>query len=259
MVEIISCPEAEPCSCLCNCIGVMGSGHTVTVGDLVIDENQYTFSYTFTNEMPTISHVIFCICCPESKIILSSSNTSVVVTGFTETGTDTVPFSVEFDFGDEEMCCPCQGIKVNVAPGEDIVTFRIDLIFTLPEGLAFCFHCGNMRVKAGQLFNVINHLCLPGCLCDECSYCETICEIWRNELFLIQEKEETFIHMGQLLLPDGIDLSDLTASEIDDKIRLIANLECSIANLNCDIAKVLAALRKMEPCCWDTCCPTNCG
>ncbi|MDD2401518.1 MAG: hypothetical protein PHI90_03370 [Clostridia bacterium] len=262
MAETIECPfNPDLCNCSCNCQAYLAGGRLLTVGSLVIDGSQYTYTYTITNEDPAVSFIIFCIQCPVSSFTASASNTTVEILGNPDTApavflectppgcesSATNRFSVEFDFVRESKCCPFQGIKININPADTIDVMRITLIFTLPDDVVFSFKPGPLQIKAGQNEDIVNNLCLPGCL-DTCDLQQIICEIWQIENKIITSKKDVFIHFAQLLLPPGLDLSTLTADELESRIRTVTCMEKSIGCLDCNIAKVLAALNNLLIC-----------
>lgn len=266
MAETISCPSSnDPCSCGCNCQAFLAGGRSITVGDLVIDGNQYTFSYTISNQDPEVSFVIFCIQCPTNTFEASSANTTITVVGnpgavsFTQCSPPGCEssgpnrFSVEFDFGDEEECCFYQGIKININPGDTITEFTINLRFTLPEGVAFTFTPGPLKLKAGQNIDIVNCLCLPGCI-EGCDLHQIVCEMWKIENKLLESKKDVFSHLGQLILPQSLNLNTITTEELENKIRNLNTLEKSIARLDCCTAKVLKALKNLKICDDCDCC-----
>ncbi len=258
----IPCSNNDTCNCVCNCQGYLTLGRTVTVGDLVTDVNDYTFTYTITNQDPAVSFVVFCVQCPVTTIEISSSNTSIVITGnpndtpvvFTECFTSGCESSADNLFYVEyqpanELCCRFQGFKIDLNPADTITEIQFEITFTLPDGIVFEFTPGNMKIKTGQVIGIISDICMPGCL-DCCNMQVNICELWLKEKDILQSNEEVFIHFAQLILPESLDLSTITVQELENKIRSIAKLEKSAANLICNVAKVLERLNELKV---DTC------
>lgn len=254
----IPCSSDNSCNCVCNCQAVLTDGRVITVGDLDIVGNDYTFKYTITNQDPALSFIVFCIQCPKSVIEISSSNTSIVVTGnpngssvpFTEcftsgceSGGDNLYF-VDFDLTNEP-CCRYQGFKIDINPGDTITEIEFEITFTLPEDLSFGFNAGNLKLKIGQVIEIVNHLCMPGCD-DACNLQVNICELWKKEKDILESNKDVFIHFAQLLLPPELPLGSISVQELESKIRAIAKLEKSAANLICNIAKVLEKLNELK-------------
>lgn len=259
MSEIIECPiDLDQCSCGCNCQAFFYDGREITVEPLVIDGNQYTFSYTITNPSPSLSFILFCIQCPVSTIEISSTNTQIQVIGnpngiqipFTVCATTPCPpntYSVEYT---SDECCIFQGIKIEVHPDDTINEIRFNLIFTLPDDISFSFQSGVLKLKAGEEESIAYNMCMPGCL-DRCQTYKTTCELWKIEKNIIESKTNTFIHFSQLLFPESLDISTLSASELQKRILELSKLEKSTAYLNCEVAKVLSNLNNLqnEECC----------
>lgn len=259
MSETISCSSGDICNCVCNCHAFLTNSRLITVGDLVIVGNDYTFNYTITNQDPALGFVIFCIQCPTSIIEISSANNSIEITGnpngipvtFTECfvsgcqSATTNSFYVEYDLSNES-CCRYQGIKIEINPDITIDEILFELTFTLPDGVVFGFNAGNLKLETSQVIEIVNDLCMPGCI-DTCNMQINICELWKKEKNILESNEKVFIHFTQLLLPPDLDLSTITVQELESKIRSIVKLEKSAANLICDIAKVLEELNLLDP------------
>ncbi|SFR63833.1 hypothetical protein [Anaeromicropila populeti] len=260
MAETILCSnENEVCNCSCNCHAFLSNSRKITAGPLVIDGSQYDFQYTITNQDPAISNVVFCIQCQVSTIQISSSNTSVEIIG--NPATTPVPFTecfssgcqsaspnrfyVEYDFGEEDSCCFYQGLKVEVNPADTITELEFHLIFTLPEDVTFGFQPGTLRLKDGQNIEIVNDLCMPGCT-GNCSMKSNVCQMWILEKNILESDKSNFVHFGQLIFPDALDLNTLTIEELEKRIRTIAKLEKCSANLICNIACVLNKLNKLD-------------
>lgn len=258
MADPIPCTTENTCSCVCNCEAFLTDGRVVTVGDLEIDGNDFTFNYTITNQDPALSFVVFCVECPASVIEISSTNTSVTVTGnpndtpvpFTECFTPGCEssadnlFFVDFDLTNEP-CCRYQGLKIDINPGGTITEIAFAITFTLTEGVSFGFNAGTLKLKIGQIIEIVNNLCMPGCD-NTCNVKENICELWKKEKDILESNKDVFIHFAQLILPPDLDLGSITVQELETKIRAIAKLEKSAANLICNIAKVLEKLNEIH-------------
>lgn len=258
MADTIVCPIGDnSCNCNCNCQGFLTNNRKVTVNSLIIDGNLYTFSYTITNKSPEISNIIFCIDCPEDKFAVSSSNTTINITGnpagipesFTECFTPGCEsstensFYVDYDFEDKN-CCRYQGIKIDINPGAPIIEIEIELNFTVPDGVVLDFCSGNLKVKSGSSTDIMNNLCIPGCC--ECIIQNNVCEMWQKEKNILESNKDVFTHFSQLILPEGLDLNTITVDELEKRVRNIAKIEKSSANIICNTAKVLEKLNKLD-------------
>ncbi|MFA9398975.1 MAG: hypothetical protein ACERKV_12035 [Clostridiaceae bacterium] len=262
MSEIINCPSIEgECSCGCNCQAYLANGRHITVDSLEILADQYTFSYTITNEEPSVSFIIFCIQCATSKFMADDTNTSVEVIGNPNTTADVLTqcytpgcestgdnrYYVEFASEEENMCCRFQGIKINLNLADTIDEIKINISFTLPDDVVFSFQSGNLKLKSGVEIDTVNNLCVPGCL-DNCEQYKTTCKMWKLESKILEDKKDVFVHFSQMLIPDDLDLSTLTIAQLESKVRSINQLEKCTAELNCDISKVLKVLNELKIC-----------
>lgn len=257
MAETVLCGSDALCNCACNCHAYLAENRSITVGDLEIDGNNYTFKYTITNESPSLSFVVFCVQCPTSEILISASNTAFVVTGnpngtpvvftqcFTPGCESELPnrFYVDYEISNE-LCCRYQGFKIDINPAETITEIEFAITFTLPEELSFGFSSGNLKLKTGQIISIVNDLCMPGC--TGCCMQNNICEMWMEEKDILESNEKVFTHLTNLLLPPELDLSTITVNKLESIIRSVAKLEKSSANLICNVAKVLEQLNELK-------------
>ena len=256
MAETILCNNEEICNCVCNCQAYLSQNESITVDELYVVENEYTFKYTISNILD-LSYVIFCVECQTSRINISNDNTSVVITGNPDTSPVTLTrcmvagcesagpnrYYVGFNISNEP-CCRYQGIKIDINPAETITVLDFQITFTLPEDMSFGFTAGNMKLKTGQTIEIINNLCMPGC--PDCCMQTNVCQMWIQEKTILESNEKVFKHFAHLLLPPGLDLSTVSVNELETIIRSIAKLEKSAANLTCNVAKALEKLNDLK-------------
>jgi len=258
MAETVLCSNDDVCNCTCNCQAFLTNNRKITVEPMEVDGNNYTFRYTITNQYPAISFVVFCVECPRSTIEISSTNTSIVIIGdpndspemFTEcfiSGCESEAlnrFYVEYDLSNEP-CCRYQGIKIDINPVETLTEISFALTFTLPEDLTFGFTSGNLKIKTAQVLEIVNDLCMPGCI-GSCNMDTNTCNLWKLEKNILESNKDIFIKFSQLILPPTLDLNSITVTELENKIRSISKLQNTSANLICNVAKALETLSDLK-------------
>lgn len=79
-----------------------------------------------------------------------------------------------------------------------------------------------------------------------CNIQTILCDLWKKEKTILESNKKSFTHLAQLISTKDIGLGEITAQELETRVRSIAKLECCPADLLCNIEKLLEQLDELQ-------------